>query len=160
MVGESDRERDDGRLGNKWAEVAITVPALQLCHSDKVLLSIHNHQPKMKRCVVGIRRPGDPTYPTSERAKPSVWFPSMATMAAVLSEDNQALLRLIRDRQPKSLTALAELTGRQVPNLSRSLRMMEGYGLVKLKREGHGVEPEALATEFLIVLNDPRLSGR
>ena len=84
----------------------------------------------------------------------------MATMAAVLSEDNQALLRLIRDRQPKSLTALAELTGRQVPNLSRSLRMMEGYGLVKLKREGHSVEPEALATEFLIVLNDPRLSGR
>lgn len=50
----------------------------------------------------------------------------MATMAAVLSEDNQALLRLIRDRQPKSLAELAELTGRQVPNLSRSLRMMEG----------------------------------
>lgn len=88
----------------------------------------------MKRCVVGIRRPGDPTYPTSERAKPSVWFPSMATMAAVLSEDNQALLRLIRDRQPKSLTALAELTGRQVPNLSRTLRMMESYGLVMLKK--------------------------
>lgn len=82
-------------------------------------------------------------------------------MAAVFSEDNQALLRLIHDRWPKSLTALAELTGQQVPNLlSRSLRMMKGYGLVKLKREGHGVEPEALATEFLIVLNDPRVSKR
>ena len=39
----------------------------------------------------------------------------MATMAAVLSEDNQTLLRLIRDKRPKSLTELAELTGRQVP---------------------------------------------
>ena len=79
----------------------------------------------------------------------------MATMAAVLSEDNRALLRLIRDQRPKSLTELAALSGRRVPNLSRSLRMMEGYGLVKLKRDGHGVEPVALATEFLVLLNDP-----
>ena len=110
----------------------------------------------MKRCVVGIRRRGDPeSSPGKDR--PTIWFPSMATMAAVLSEDNQALLRLIRDQRPKSLTELAELTGRQVPNLSRSLRMMEGYGLVKLKREGHSVEPMALATEFLIVLNEPKM---
>ena len=114
---------------------------------------IHPHN--MKRCVVGIRDPEERSRPTTSRGQPSVWFPSMATMAAVLSEDNRALLRLIRDRRPKSLTALAELTGRRVPNLSRSLRMMEGYGLVKLKRDGHGVEPVALATEFLVVLDDP-----
>lgn len=77
----------------------------------------------------------------------------MATMAAVLSEDNRALLRVIRDQRPKSLTALAELTGRRVPNLSRSLRMMEGYGLVKLKRDVHGVAPVALATSFKILID-------
>lgn len=105
----------------------------------------------MKRCIVGIRRPGDPE---SSRGKntPTVWFPSMATMAAVLSEDNQVLLRLIRDRRPKSLTELAELTGRQVPNLSRSLRMMEGYGLVALKKNVREIEPIALATEFTILI--------
>lgn len=65
----------------------------------------------MKRCVVGIRRPSDPE-PSLGKDTPTVWFPSMATMAAVLSEDNQALLRLIRDQRPKSLTELAELTGR------------------------------------------------
>ena len=70
----------------------------------------------MKRCVVGIRRQGNPGRRSKDA--PTVWFPSMATMAAVLSEDNQALLRLIRDQRPKSLTALSELTGRQVPNLS------------------------------------------
>jgi len=58
----------------------------------------------------------------------------MATTAAVLSEDNQALLRSIRDKRPKPLTELAEHAGRQVPNLSRTLRMMASYGLVTLKK--------------------------
>ena len=106
----------------------------------------------MKRCVVGIRHPSAPE-PTLGKDTPTVWFPSMATMAAVLSEDNQALLRLIRDQRPKSLTALAELTGRQVPNLSRSLRMMEGYGLVALTKNARQTRPTALATEFLVVLD-------
>ena len=83
---------------------------------------------------------------------PTVWFPSMATMAAVLSEDNQALLRLICDQRPKSLTELAELTGRQVPNLSRTLRMIEGYGLVELKKNVREIEPIALATSFKILI--------
>ena len=107
----------------------------------------------MKRCTVGVRRTKDRSRPASGRGQPSVWFPSMSTMAAVLSEDNRALLRLIRDQRPKSLTALAALSGRRVPNLSRSLRMMEGYGLVKLKRDGHGVEPVALATSFKILID-------
>lgn len=74
-------------------------------------------------------------------------------MAAVLSEDNRALLRIIRDQQPESLTALAALTGRRVSNLSRSLRMMEGYGLVKLNRDGNAVVPVALATSFTILID-------
>ena len=92
----------------------------------------------MKYFVVGIRQPRNSAHP-KKRAR-------------------QALLSLVLNRQPKSLTALAELTGRQAPNLSRSLWMMESYGLIKLKREGRNVEPEVLATEFLIVLNDPTVS--
>jgi predicted transcriptional regulator len=74
-------------------------------------------------------------------------------MAAVLSEENRALLRVIRDAKPKTLTELAVLSGRQVPNLSRTLRMMEGYGLVELTRNVRDVRPTALATEFLVVLD-------
>lgn len=110
----------------------------------------------MKRCVVGIRRPGVPGPEASQHSgkdTPTVWFPSMATMAAVLSEDNQALLRLIRDQRPKSLTELAELTGRQVPNLSRTLRMMESYGLVALKKTVREIEPIALATSFKVLID-------
>ncbi|MEN9314496.1 MAG: hypothetical protein RIS35_889 [Pseudomonadota bacterium] len=106
----------------------------------------------MKRCTVGIRRTGDPASSAGKDA-PTVWFPSMATMAAVLSEDNQTLLRVIRDKRPRSLTALAELTGRQVSNLSRSLRTMEGYGLVALKKNVREIEPIALATRFKILID-------
>lgn len=107
----------------------------------------------MARCIVGVSglKAADPPGPHTET--PTVWFPSMATMAAVLSEDNVALLKIIKDRLPKSLTELAELTGRQVPNLSRTLRMMEGYGLVSLKKNVREVEPIALATRFKILIN-------
>ena len=106
----------------------------------------------MKRCVVGIRRPGESEVAAKSKDAPTVWFPSMATMAAVLSEDNRALLRIIRDAKPKTLTELAALSGRQVPNLSRTLRMMEGYGLVALKKNVREIEPLALATEFKVML--------
>lgn len=107
----------------------------------------------MKPCVVGIRpAEGESSCPQG-RNSPTVWFPSMATMAAVLSEDNRALLRIIRDAKPRTLTELAALSGRQLPNLSRTLRMMAGYGLVELKKNVRDVQPTALATEFLVVLD-------
>jgi len=51
---------------------------------------------------------------------------------------NLALLRLIAERKPSSLTELAAMTGGAVSNLSRTLATMEGYGLVKMvDGEGH-----------------------
>jgi predicted transcriptional regulator len=41
-----------------------------------------------------------------------------------------------------SLTELAEKTGRNKSNLSRTLKTMEGYGLVNLKRENGKVFPQ------------------
>lgn len=105
----------------------------------------------MKRCVVGIRQP-DGSYPRGKET-PDIWFPSLASLAAILSDDNRRLLCLIRDKQPKSLTELAELSGRKVPNLSRTLRLMSGYGLVSLQRNARDVQPTALATEFLVLLD-------
>jgi predicted transcriptional regulator len=105
----------------------------------------------MERCVVGIRQP-DGSSPKGKET-PGIWFPSLAFLAAVLSDDNRRLLRLIHAKQPKSLTDLAELSGRKAPNLSRTLRLMADYGLVSLRRNARDVQPTALATEFLIVLD-------
>ena len=69
---------------------------------------------------------------------PKVWFPSTESLVRVLSDKNRILLATIRDSQPKSLTDLAELTGRKKSNLSRTLKSMERFGIVKLERTGKG----------------------
>ena len=53
---------------------------------------------------------------------PKVWFPSMRSVAEVLSDDNRALLRLIAKERPQSIGALEALTGRKQSNLSRRSR--------------------------------------
>jgi predicted transcriptional regulator len=75
--------------------------------------------------------------------EPKIWFPSAESLGKVLSNKNRALLARIRDARPQSLQALSELTGREVSNLSRTLKTMELYGLVALKRGPRGtVRPE------------------
>jgi predicted transcriptional regulator len=74
---------------------------------------------------------------------PKVWFTSPESFAKVLSNKNRALLNLIAATHPKSLQDLAARTGRKPGNLSRTLRTMERYGLVRLHRAERGrVKPE------------------
>jgi predicted transcriptional regulator len=70
--------------------------------------------------------------------EPKVWFTSMESLAQVLSTKNTLLLEMIRRARPASLKELAELTGRQLSNLSRTLRTMERYRLVRLERSDEG----------------------
>ena len=74
---------------------------------------------------------------------PKVWFTSPESFAKVLSNRNRALLAVIADARPESLHELAEQTGRTPGNLSRTLRTMERYGLVRLHKGVRGaVRPE------------------
>lgn len=83
--------------------------------------------------------------------EPKVWFTSMRSLAEVLSDENRALLKVIKDIEPQSISTLAELTGRKPSNLSRTLKTMSNYGFVEMKRENRRVRPIAKATEFRIV---------
>jgi len=69
---------------------------------------------------------------------PRIWFPSTESFARVLSAGNRDLLRLISEKSPGSLEELAQLTGRRKPNLSRTLKTMANYGLVRLERGPRG----------------------
>lgn len=100
----------------------------------------------MKTLMIGIARYEDMKERTLQiargerkvkRGEPKVWFTSIESFAKVLSERNRTLLELIHEHQPQSLTELAELSGREKSNLSRTLKTMENYGLVSLK-EGPG----------------------
>jgi len=70
--------------------------------------------------------------------EPKVWFTSIESLAQVLSSKNTLLLEIIRRARPASLKELAELSGRHVSNLSRTLRTMERYRLVRLEPSENG----------------------
>jgi predicted transcriptional regulator len=70
--------------------------------------------------------------------EPKVWFTSTESFAKVLSAGNRELLRVIAEKAPGSLDHLARITGKAKSNLSRTLRAMEGYGLVRLERGERG----------------------
>jgi predicted transcriptional regulator len=72
------------------------------------------------------------------RGEPKVWFTSTESFAKVLSAGNRKLLRIIAEKAPGSLDELARITGKAKSNLSRTLRTMEGYGLVRLERGARG----------------------
>ena len=83
---------------------------------------------------------------------PKVWFTSMRSLAEVLSDENRALLRVIHETHPESISSLAELTGRKPGNLSRTLKTMSNYGIVEMRREKNQVRPIVKATEFEITI--------
>jgi predicted transcriptional regulator len=70
--------------------------------------------------------------------EPRVWFPSTESFAKVLSAGNRDLLSVIAEKAPGSLDELAPLTGRKKSNLSRTLKTMANYGLVRLERGERG----------------------
>jgi len=77
--------------------------------------------------------------------EPKVWFTSTESFAKVLSAGNRELLRVIAEKAPGSLDELARITGKAKSNLSRTLRTMEGYGLVQLERgERERITPKVM----------------
>lgn len=90
--------------------------------------------------------------------EPKIWFESLRSLAEVLSGDNQELLRLIVDHDPRSLGELEALSGRKKSNLSRTLKMLEGHGIVTLERENGRLVPRVTATDFQVEfgLNTPQ----
>ena len=87
---------------------------------------------------------------TPKRGEPKVWFESLRSMAEALSSDNQDLLRLIAERNPQSLAELEQMSGRKKSNLSRTLKMLEGYGIVAVKRQDQRMIPSVKATDFKV----------
>jgi predicted transcriptional regulator len=90
--------------------------------------------------------------------EPRIWFTSIKSFAAVLSDENRELLRIIHDNKPESIADLEQMTGRKVSNLSRTLRTMANYGLVRLEdgSQGRGrraVKPVAVARSVNLTLN-------
>ena len=70
-------------------------------------------QEKIRERVLAIAR-GDYKPKATE---PKIWFTSMRSLAEVLSDDNRALLKVIQEAKPQSISSLADITGRKPGNL-------------------------------------------
>lgn len=89
---------------------------------------------------------------------PSAWFVSTESFAKILSAPNREMLRVIAQEKPDSLDALAALTGRQKSNLSRTLKAMIGYGLIRMERDGRKLAPRLIHDRVVLELplKEPR----
>ena len=73
-------------------------------------------------------------------------FQSIEAGAKLLSGKNRALLRIIAERQPRSVSELAAMTGRAEQNLMRTLRKLSAAGIVRLdKGDGRAYRPVVAA---------------
>ncbi|MHB1630920.1 MAG: HVO_A0114 family putative DNA-binding protein [Acidithiobacillus sp.] len=104
-------------------------------------------QEKIRERVLAIARGEIKPKP----GEPKIWFTSMKSLAEVLSDDNRALLRVIQETNPDSISSLADAIGRRPGNLSRTLKTMSRYGIVEMRREKNHVRPIVRATKFHIV---------
>jgi len=107
--------------------------------------SLRSLREEMKAVARGAR-------PASDAAEPS--FNSVEALVRLLTPENRRLLATIRDRKPQSVAALAELTGRAQPNLTRTLAKLEAAGLITMQTHGRRKAPTA-AVRKIVVEIDP-----
>lgn len=83
---------------------------------------------------------------------PTAWFASTESFARILSAPNREMLRIIAEQAPDSLDELAALTDRAKSNLSRTLKTMIGYGLIRMERSGRKLAPKLIHDRVVLDL--------
>jgi predicted transcriptional regulator len=73
-------------------------------------------------------------------------------LLAALSSESLELLRVLLQERPATVGELAALTGREQPNISRSLQILSSLGLVRLTRVGRAVRPEPIVASVRVDL--------
>ena len=76
-----------------------------------------------------------------------------APLLRLLTPKNRELLAIIRDRKPRSIAELAEMTGRKPPNVTRTLGKLEAVGFVRMKTVKHRKVPTAAVRAFRISID-------
>lgn len=103
----------------------------------------------MKRRTLTDLREEMRSVARGERKSPS--RPAAPLLQALTREALELLEFLIREH-PGTVAEIAERTGRQQPNVSRSLQRLAALGLVRLNRKGREVTPEPVAGSLRIDL--------
>ena len=114
----------------------------------KITIGIMSRDEYQKRAIAiasGKYKPG--------RGEPKVFFNSMKSLSEVLSDKNRELMKIIAEQEPETITELAAISGRELSNVSRTIKTLERYGIVETERSRHSKRPIAKATKFHIHLS-------
>lgn len=63
-----------------------------------------------------------------------IYFDSIDTMRAVLTNKRLQILKVIREQKPSSVYELAKILGRDLKNVNQDLKLLSDIGLVTLER--------------------------
>ena len=92
-----------------------------------------------------------------ERAAPAdaakTSFNSVEALARLLTPENRRLLAVIRDRKPRSVAELAQMTGRAAPNVTRTLAKLEAAGFVAMETIGRRKAPRAMIKRIIVEID-------
>jgi predicted transcriptional regulator len=109
---------------------------------------IQGHE-SLKRQMMEVAR-GERPAP-KDAARPS--FNSIEALTRLLTPENRVLLATIRDRKPRSISELAEMTGRAQPNLTRTLAKLEAIGFVRMRLVARRKVPVAIVHKLQVEID-------
>lgn len=126
----------DGREGERGKEVEMTGNRVQ---------SLRSLREKMKAVARGERSaPADAGRPR---------FNSVEAVVRLLTPENRRLLAIIRDRKPRSVAELVQLTGRAQPNLTRTLAKLEAAGFIRINAVGRRRAPSVVVKKIVVEID-------
>lgn len=107
--------------------------------------SLRSLREEMRAVARGARRaPADAGRPS---------FNSVEAVIRLLTPANRRLLAIIRDRKPKSVADLVQMTGRAQPNLSRTLAKLEAAGFIAMRTVGRRKAPTASVKKIVVEID-------
>jgi predicted transcriptional regulator len=114
--------------------------------------NLRNLEVEMRSVARGERpAPHDAAHPS---------FESVDALVRLLTPENRALLKTIRDAQPKSISELERLTGRKGPNLLRTLGKLAAIGLVRLHEEKRRTVPTVVVGKLFVEIDPYAMNDR
>ena len=63
-----------------------------------------------------------------------IYFESIDTMRAILTNKRLLILKTIKEKEPKSIYELAKILGRDIKNINQDLHLLSEVGLVTLEK--------------------------
>lgn len=87
-------------------------------------------------------------------------FGSVEALMGLLTPENRRLMAAIRDRKPQSVADLSEITGRAIPDLTRTLAKLTAVGFVRMKTVNRRKVPTSVVRSLNVKIDPYSLNDR